>query len=282
MTDFQPSWDDLRALEALERLGTVRAAARETRLSISTFYRRVAALEAGLGRVCLNRRAEEATLTPFGLSLAQLGRKMRTGLTEVFSQARAEEQVIEGVVSLTTVEALVPLIEPALVKLTSAHPGLSIELHPADNGPSVRRREVDVALGIMQRPPEGCWGRRVGVLEEGVFGTAACVKSGRRWVLRGRGEASSPESAWEREHVKERPTFRAPFHTMVSLCVAGAGLVLMPRRMAAHYGLHEAEQYRASTRHLHRTLWCLTHPDLSRSPRVRALFEALAAQFAVD
>lgn len=278
MTDFQLSWDDLRALEALERLGTVRAAARETRQSLSTFYRRVAALEAGLGRACLNRRSDDATLTPFGVSLALVGRKVRGGLTEVFSQARAEEQELEGVVSLTTVEAMVPLLEPALVRLTARHPGLSLELFPGDSGPSVRRREVDVALGVMKRPPEGCWGRRLAVLEAGVFGTEASVRNGRRWVLRD--EAASQEAVWERAHVKERPTFRAPFHTLVSLCAAGAGLALMPRLLGAHYRLREAEQHRASTRHLSRPLWCLTHPDLRRSPRVRALFDTLAAHFA--
>ena len=270
MTDFQLSWDDLRALEALDRLGDVRSAARETRQSLSTFYRRIGALEAGLGQLCLNRRADETTLTPFGTSLAHIGRQVRGGLNGVFSRLRADEAVIAGTVSLTTVEALVPLVEPALVALTAAHPGLSIDLHPGDTGPSVRRREVDVALGVMKRPPEGCWGRRVGVLDAGVFGTVASLKKPRRWVLRAASEASSPESAWERTHVTETPAFRAPFHTMVSLCVAGAGLALMPRLIAEHH---------ASTRLLQRPLWCLTHPDLRKSTRVQALFDALTARF---
>jgi len=281
MADFQLSWDDLRALEALDRLGDVRSAAREVRLSLSTFYRRVAAMEAGLGRVCINRRADDATLTPFGSSLARVGRTVRGGLTGVFAQLRAEEEVIAGTVSLTTVEALVPIIEPALVKLTHENPGLSVELHPGDNGPSVRRREVDVALAVMKRPPEGCWGRRVGTLAGAVFGTAAALKNRKRWVLRGLGEASSPESAWERAHVTETPAIRAPFHTLVTLCVAGAGLALMPRQLAEHYGLHEAEEFSASTRALQRPLWCLTHPDLKKSPRVQALFDALSSRFAV-
>lgn len=280
MTDFQLSWDDLRALEALDRLGDVRSAAREVRLSMSTFYRRIATLEAGLGRVCINRRADDATLTPFGTSLARVGRTVRGGLTGVFSQLRAEEEELAGVVSLTTVESLVPIIEPALIALTHANPGLSIELHPGDSGPSVRRREVDVALAVMQRAPEGLWGRKVGMLEAGVFGTAASVKHGKRWVLRTAGEASSPESAWERAHVTEAPAFRAPFHTLVTLCVAGAGLGMMPRLIADHYGLKEAVEHRASTRAMHRPLWCLTHPDLKKSPRVQALFDALTARFA--
>lgn len=278
MPDFRLSWDDLRALEALERLGDVRSAARETRLSVSSFYRRIAALEAGLGRVCINRRGDGVSLTPFGVSLAKVGRQVRGGLTGVFAQLRADEATIAGVVSLTTVEALVPVIAPALVTLTRAHPELTVELHPGDNGPSVRRREVDTALAVMKRPPEGCWGRRLATLEAGVFGTAAAVKEGRRWVLRSEREASSPESAWERAHVTEAPVLRAPFHTLVSLCAAGAGLGLMPRLIAQQHGLHEAEQHRASTRALQRPLWCLTHPDLRKSPRVHALFDALAAE----
>lgn len=277
MTDFQLSWDDLRALEALERLGDVRSAARDTRQSVSTFYRRVAVLEAGLGRVCLNRRADDVSLTPFGVSLARVGRQVRGSLSGVFSQLRADEETIAGAVSLTTVESLVPLIAPALVKLTHTHPGLTVELHPGDSGPSVRRREVDTALAVMRRPPEGCWGRRVGLLEAGVFGTASAVRDGHRWVLRSQSEASSPESAWERAHVTDAPVIRAPFHTLVAMCAAGAGLGLMPRLVAAHHGLVEAEQHRASTRALQRPLWCLTHPDLKKSPRVQALFDALSA-----
>jgi hypothetical protein len=42
-----------------------------------------------------------------------------------------------------------------------------------DRGPSVRDREVDVAVGIMRRPPPGCWGRRVAPLRYAVFGTRA-------------------------------------------------------------------------------------------------------------
>ncbi|MFO0597094.1 MAG: LysR family transcriptional regulator [Myxococcaceae bacterium] len=271
-------WDDLRYLEAIDRTGNVRAAAREGQIAVSTLYRRVATLEARLGERCLVRGESDGSLTPLGRSLAQLGRRVRSGLSEVFGELRASESSLAGTVSLTTVEALLPLLRAPLAQLTQAHPGLCVELHLGDSGPSVRKRQVDVALGVMKRPPEACWGRKVGKLDAGVFGTAEAVRGPRRWVLRSLDEASSPESAWEREHAVS-VAVRAPFHALVSLVAAGAGVGLMPRLLGAHHGLTEVESLRTTTAHLTRPLWVLTHEGNRKSPRVQALCSALTGAF---
>lgn len=275
------TWDDVRFLEALQRAGRVNAAARAERVSVSTFYRRIAELEKHTGQPCLVRSAHEGALTEFGQSLAQVGSRMRSGLVEVFGALRERETTLEGEVSLTTVEALLPFVEPALVKLTQRQPGLHVVLHLGDRGPSVRRREVDVALAVMKRAPEGCFGRRLVALESGVFATRAALQRPRRWVLRSLNEADSPESAWEREHAKGALAVRAPFHALVSLCAAGAGLALLPSLLAQRHALVEVPEFRASAAHLTRPVWCLTHTGLKRSPRVVALSAALASVFSV-
>lgn len=270
-------WDDLRYLEALDRTGKVGSAARELGISVSTFYRRLAELELGAGQLCLKRAPSGATLTDFGRSLAQVGRRTRTGLNEVVSQLRTRETEVEGEVSLTTVVALLPLLQGPLAALTRRHPKLHVTLHLGDDGPSVRLREVDVALGVMKRPPQGCWGRRLGTLPSGVFATkAAAAQKPRRWVLRSLAEVTSPESAWERAHAGE-PAARASFHAVVELCAAGVGLGLMPRRLAAlHPSLSELPEFAALAAKLERTAWLLAHPDERRTPRVIALMDALA------
>lgn len=274
------SWDDLRYLEALERTGKPGPAARELGISVSTFYRRVAELEQLSGRMCLKRGPAGASLTEFGRSLAHVGRRTRTGLTEVLAELRAHETAIEGEVSLTTVLALLPLLEEPLALLTLQHPRLHVTLHLGDDGPSVRQREVDVALGVMKRPPQGCWGRRLVQLPVGVFATRdATARRQRRWLVRSLAEVSSPESAWEREHAKDIAA-RAPFHALVELCAAGVGLCLMPRLLAAqHPALVEVKEYAPRVSSLERTAWLLTHPDLRRTPRVVALMNALTAAF---
>lgn len=273
-------WDDLRYLEALDRTGKVGSAARELGISVSTFYRRLAELEQGAGQLCLKRGPSGATLTDFGRSLAQVGRRTRSGLNEVVSHLRTRETEVEGEVSLTTVVALLPLIQGPVAGLTRSHPKLHVTLHLGDDGPSVRLREVDVALGVMKRPPQGCWGRRLGPLPSGVFATKeAAAQKTRRWVLRSLAEVTSPESAWERAHAGDEAA-RAPFHALVDLCAGGVGLALMPKCLAElHPALVEVPEFAAAAAKLERTAWLLAHPDQRRTPRVVALMDALAAAF---
>lgn len=269
-------WDDLRQLEALERTGKVGVAARELGISVSTFYRRLGELEALTGQPCIQRRPTGATLTEFGSALAHVGRRTRGGLQEVLAQLRAKQTTVEGEVSLTTVVALLPLLQAPLARLAKEHPGLQVTLHLGDDGPSVRQHEVDVAVGVMKRPPQGCWGRKLLPLPSAVFATReAAARSPRRWVVRSQVEVASPESAWERAHAGE-VAVRAPFHAMVELCVAGLGLCLMPRLIAGlHPGLVEVKAFSHLVAPLERTLWLLTHPDQRKTPRVVALMTAL-------
>lgn len=274
MIDIQ--WDDLRCLEAIERSNKVGVAARELGMSLSTLYRRIAALEAQVGEPCLVRGGD-GTLTEVGLMLARVGRKTRTSLAEVQAFINDRETRVMGEVSLTTVPSLLPFIQAPLQALTTEHPGLHVTLHLGDNGPSVRDREVDVALAITPRPPAGCWGRRLTRLPAAVFGTAeALAHEPHRFVVRALDERSSPESAWERTHAKNIAA-RAAFFALVDLCAQGVGLGLMPRALAArHPQLIEVPAYADSVADLERTVWLLTHPDRRRTPRIAALMDALS------
>ncbi len=269
-------WDDLRYLEAVERHGSVHAAARELGLSVSTVYRRVTTLEEAIGEPCLIRGSSGAALSDTGQALARVGRRTSKSLAEVLASLRDRATLVEGVVSVTTVEALMPFIQAPLAALCEQYPALEVSLHLGDSGPSVRDHEVDVALAITPRPPAGCWGRRVARLAYGVFATReAAARSPRRWVLRAQTESSSPESAWERSNA-EHVAMRAPFHALVSLCAEGVGLGLIPRFIASrHQNLVELSEYAASVKKLDRTLWVLTHPDRRKTPRVRAVMAAL-------
>ncbi len=273
-------WEDVRYLEAVGRTGSVGEAARELGVSASTVYRRVGALESAVGHPCLARGPTAAVLTEMGVELAQVGRRTRKEISGVMGRARAQEGAIAGEVSLTTVAALLPFLVEPISELTARHP-LRVTLALGDKGPSVRDREVDVAIGVMAKPPPGCWGRRIGRLPYGVFGTAEVIARAPEpvWVVRALTESYSPESAWERAHVTEAAT-RAPFDALVALVAGGVGLGLIPRAIAGlHPQLVEVKEHRARVASLERTAWILTHPDLRKTPRVKALMDALTKRF---
>ncbi len=280
MTRAPLTWDDLRYLEALSRTGKVSAAARDQGVSQSTFYRRIAELEQHTGQLCIERsRTAPPSLTAFGRTLAEVGRETREGLQRAVSRMRERENTVAGEVTLTTVIGLLPLIQQPLAALAHRHPELQVSLHLGDDGPSVRNRQVDVALSVVQRPPQGCWGRKVYTMTSGVFGTREAVAATpRRWVLRALQEATQPDFAWEQAHAGACG-LRAPFHAMVNLCAAGAGLVLMPHILARqHPQLVEAQGF-SELKSLDRHVWLLTHPDQRTTPRVVALMKALTSAF---
>jgi molybdate transport repressor ModE-like protein len=268
-------WDDLRCLAAVQQHGSISAAARALGLGPSTLYRRITLLEQALGERCLIRGTSGASLSDAGLSLARVAHQTSRSLDQVLASLRDRSTRVEGAVSVTTVESLFPFIRQPITELCQQYPALELSLHLGDAGPSVRDREVDVALAVVPRPPPGCWGRRVARLGYGVFATrSAALSTPRRWVVRPRGE-SSPEAAWERANAKP-VVMHAPFHSLVQLCAGGAGLGLIPKFLAAsHPALEEVREHSASVKKLERTLWILTHPDRRTVPRIRAVMSAL-------
>ncbi len=279
-TRVEPSWDDLRVLEALDRLGTTGRAARELGVSVSKVYRRIALLEEAVGSPCVQRGAGAGKLTETGRALAAIARQTASSVTAVKQGLRLAARDLDGEVSLTTVEGFIPLIAPALASLSERAPKLRVSLDIGFQGPSVRKREVDVSLAVVPKPPQGLWGKRVMTIRYAAFGTQRAIDtSPRRWIVLGRPLLSTPQAIWERAHAKPIVLRASSFTTRLQLARESAGIAILPRRVAALHGeLLELEEHRLDA--LDRPAWLLTHPDLRDVPRVRAVLDALATALA--
>lgn len=267
-------------LEAFDRLGSAGRAARELDISVSKVYRRLAALEQTLGFACLIRGAGVARLNETGVALAAVARKTSASIEAVRQEVRLAQDQLDGEVSLTTVEGFVPLVAPPLAALAQRWPRLRISLDVSFQGPSVRKREVDLALAVLSTPPEGLWGKKVLTIRYGVYGTrAAIAQEPRRWVVFGRPLHTQPQAAWERAHAKPVVLSTASIAAKIAFLQAGVGVGILPKRVAAlHPDLLELPHERLSE--LERPAWLLTHPDLREVPRVRAVFDALKSSLA--
>ncbi len=275
-------WDDLRYLDALARTGSAGAAARELTVSASTVYRRVDALEAAVGVPLLVRGAEPIALTDPGARLVELARAMKLGLHEVAQKVQSNVASVQGRVKLTTVEGYLPLLVEPLAELAATHPDLTVELHLGHSGPSVRKREADVAIGVMSRPPSGLVGRRIAQIAYGVFGTkAALERKPLRWVVFGPSLQHTQEAEWEQLHAGDASVATSSRHAFTTLMCAGVGVGLLPRPIAAQYPeLQELDAFRDTCAELKREAWTLMHPDMKEDPRVRALLDALTRHLA--
>lgn len=276
-----PSWDDLRFLEALARTGEVGAAARELGVSGSTLYRRIHAFESSTGTRCLVRGAGPTALTDAGLAFAEGGRRMRETLMRTVGEVRRRDESLAGTVSLTTVEGMAPLLTAPIRALRSAHPELRVDVVLSNRGPSVRRREVDVAISVAERPPADCWGKRLFRFDYAVFGTEAARASARpSWVVLTEANATTPEAKWELEHARPVAIATASRSAFLAFVREGFGLGLLPRPLAGLYPeLVEDTSRRDGLRALDRVAWVLTHESHRKSPRIAALTKALSNHF---
>ncbi|MGH1346518.1 MAG: LysR family transcriptional regulator [Nannocystales bacterium] len=282
----EPSWDDLRHLECLDRLGSASAASRELGVAPSTLYRRITALEQAVGVVCYSQR--EGGVTRVGKELAELARKTKLSLSTIRQNAIESQESVSGQLTFTTLDGFAPLLSEPLAALTRMHPNLEIVLDVSPTGSSIRKGEADIALTSVDQPPRQLVGRKLFTAECGVYGTPEHVENldDAPWVVLGPPLSASPLGRWEREQAKRTRIAVATSSrlTLNRLVAAGVGIGAIPHLLAAHHPeLLEIESYREHASVLKIPAWLLTHPDLRASAAVKAVFgvvgDALAGMF---
>jgi DNA-binding transcriptional LysR family regulator len=142
--------DKLRALVALERLGTMTAVAAATGYGTSAVSQRLAALERQTGTTLFESEGRRVRLTPAGRRLAAHGRGILAAVAaaELDLAAQDEPHGLLRVAGYTT--ALRELLVPALPELTRAYPEVRIDLHESEPDETEALLDDDrIDLGIV-------------------------------------------------------------------------------------------------------------------------------------
>jgi molybdate transport repressor ModE-like protein len=140
----------LRVLDAVARLGSVTAAAREMGYSQPSISHHIARLEAETGAQLLQRVGR-------GIRLTQAGRLLADRAAEIIGRIDAADAELSAHVGLTAgrvrlagfSSAIASLVPPAAAMLTRDHPGLEIgitDTHPPDALELLRTGKVELAI----------------------------------------------------------------------------------------------------------------------------------------
>jgi molybdate transport repressor ModE-like protein len=140
----------LRVLEAVARLGSVTAAAREMDYSQPSVSHHLARLEAETGARLIQRAGR-------GIRLTQAGRLLADRAAEIIGRIDAADAELSAHVGLSTgrvrlagfASAIGSLVPRAAAELTRAHPGLeisSIDTHPPEALELLRTGHVELAI----------------------------------------------------------------------------------------------------------------------------------------
>ena len=140
-----PSLDDLRAFEAVARLGSVRAAALELSLTHGAVSRRVAKLSEDLRLRLLEPQGRGVRPTPAGAGLAEAATRAFQIITDRLTEVRSAARPGPVVLSCERSLAMRWLI-PRLSAFQDSHPEIEIHLSTGGGRVDFARERISLAI----------------------------------------------------------------------------------------------------------------------------------------
>jgi DNA-binding transcriptional LysR family regulator len=286
------SWDDQRIFLAVLEAGSLSGAARQLGLSHPTVRARIETLEQGLGAVLFTRSVNGLLPTETAETLRSAARTMAMASDLFVRQASASPGEVAGTVRISVPEIMgVETVPPMLQSLRQKHPALQIELSLSNIQADVLSHEVDVAVRTTAPRQEALLARKVASIALGLFAATTYVATnGMPQTLADLeqhaliGPDRNPLDLQLAKMLvpgagRSRFVLRTDSHpAQLSAARAGLGIAVCqvplgnadPRlvRVLPDFVLHQLE------------VWTVTHENLSRQPRIRAVLDHFAEAFA--
>ncbi|WP_283147899.1 LysR family transcriptional regulator [Silvimonas soli] len=275
-------WDDIRHFLTLARQGSLSGAARQLGVEHSTVARRVEALERTLDVRLFDRLPRGWQLTAEGETLLQHAQALDQE-AQSFARAALGVATLKGTVRLSAPPALSSFfLMPRLAPLREAWPDIDLEIVSETREANLARGEADLALRLSRPSAPGLAARAVGEIAHGLFATPAYASMpSAHWPLLGYDDAlrETPQQQWLDGFAGNR-RFVLRSNDVVTLhqaARAGLGVAVLPHFLARpDPALVQLDQACPVSR----PVWLVMHPDVRRSPRVRAVVDTLIELFA--
>lgn len=279
-------WNDLRHFLAVARAGSTHAAAKSLGTSQSTVQRRLTELEARIGRPLVTRHQLGYRLTELGEHLLPYAERAEEAITTFERQSVASDKDLIGRIRVTCTSTVADrlLKSPFIDAFHARYPGLRVELVITDRILDLSKGEADLAIRLGQPRDETLVGRKVADVPRAIYASRCYVERhgrperlediGHHSLVTYEGEiANSAPARWLRA-VAPRAAVGARGDSLPGLVLAlksGCGLGLLP----VHIGDWQRELVRLidTGPELTTHFWLLMHPDMQRTPRVRAFFD---------
>ncbi|HYM31755.1 MAG TPA: LysR family transcriptional regulator [Candidatus Cybelea sp.] len=292
-----PDWDDLRLTLAVARAGSLAGAARALSVDHSTVFRRLGALERGLGVRLFERLPQGYQPTAAGERIIEGAERMEAEAMALDRDVSGRDTRLEGRLRVTASESTAyRLLPPLFARFRREHPGIRIELAIDNRLLSLSKREADIAIRAMRPTQDSLFGRKLGDVAWTLYAAADYIKRHggmkspaglNRHAVIGWEEGATQMAVADwlaRTASPELVVYRtSSLVNQMLMAKAGVGVAVLPCYLADPE--RSLRRLMPPLPELARELWIATHGDLRRTARVRAFFElvgeGIAAQRAV-
>jgi DNA-binding transcriptional LysR family regulator len=217
-----------------------------------------------------------------GEAIAEAAAAMEERFVALERRLHGEDLRPAGSVRLTTTDTLMAsFLPPLLQQFCARFPEITLELTTANARVDLSRREADVALRSGSEPPSYLVGRKLGEIASAVYRARRFPQprslAAAPWVAPGDSLSHLGSYRWLLDAgLAGRIALRA--NSLVDICQAiraGVGVGIVPCYLGD--SMPDLRRAGAPLPALTSPFWILTHPDLQRVTRIRAVMETLPA-----
>ncbi|WDE05333.1 LysR family transcriptional regulator [Thalassomonas viridans] len=270
------NWDDLKYFLAVCRMGSIRAAAAELKVSHATVSRRINNFEASLGQRLFERSAKGYTRTKIADEIYLESSHLEERLSTVARQLAGKDNSLSGDIRITFPDLFArDLLMPAVAEFCRQYPLIHIEIIDSTRMFNLANREADVAFRICDQPPEYLVGKKLAVMHRSCYMARKLLPELEQegWLERQNWIGWSDKMRRPVGKIaREYPKF-ASRHKMTSgmvqaeACKNGMGISILP----CFYGDSESELVRVPpyTTEGKFNFWLVYHPDLRKNAKIQ-------------
>lgn len=284
-------WGLIRSFLAALDHGSLLGAARAVGVSQPTLGRHIAALEAQLGTVLFERTGRGLVATPMAQRLATAARSMELAAASLTQAVSGAQAGLKGVVRLSASQPVAcVLLPPLLARLRDRWPDITLELVVTNAVSDLLRREADIALRMVRPRQPSLISRRIGEVV-----ISACAH---RDYLRRRG---IPQTLGDLMHhdviADDKQGEIARGFARLGLSPDAHAMAVRTDDLMAYWSAVQAgmgvgfvadyvvrsdpavQRLTVAGLKLPRyPIWLTVHRDIRTTPRIRAVYDFLAAQ----
>jgi DNA-binding transcriptional LysR family regulator len=292
MANQDPGWELYRSFLAVMREGSLSAAARALGMTQPSLGRHMRELESALGVVLFARSSQGLTPTELAQELLPHAQAMAAASAALRRSASAEREEISGAVRISASDVMGAEVLPSiLTDFRERYPDIVIELSLSNQPADVLRRDVDIAIRMMQPTQKALVARHIGKVVLGLFAhrryldAYGCPKTladlaGHALIgfdtetpfIRRMRPAGLP---YTREHFAWRTN-----SDLAALAALRAGFGIAVAQVNLARRDPQLVHLLPTELSLSMDTWVVMHEDLRQSLRVRRLFEHLAEALA--
>ncbi len=288
------NWDDLKYFLAIAEEGSLSAAAKKIRVSQPTLSRRLAAFEETVGADLFIRNRSGLDLTDLGEHLVEHARHMQ-------DDVHAAERLITGHDSSLKGEVVISCIDivgsgwmlQCARKLRKLYPGITIHIKIENQATDLLRREADIAIRMFRPIQNDLIAKKVTTMNYGYYVNREYIaehgKPERFTDLKNH-EYIMPDDMMI-AHTDNRRT--PPKRPSVTPAVRSNSIITMSNAVKAGLGIgacgcivadDDPELVRLFNDMIvfGSDLWLVSHAELRRSARIRAVYDFLSKEFSID